>query len=123
FHMNIMAAGIVNAMDAGKYLQLARPVGSSHESLPYRAVFIRDHQEIQQPGPTYIFTSWNRTNEQTKDMKKCKTLAKFMSMEVSIDRTTTGGPTILRSMRWINGLCFFHGDERVPFVFPWPESL
>ncbi|KAF2179577.1 hypothetical protein K469DRAFT_693945 [Zopfia rhizophila CBS 207.26] len=70
FCMDLMAACIVNAVDTRKYLQLARPVGGSPRAgrgTPYRAVFVSDRHELQCSGPTYIFTSWTRTEEQSQD--------------------------------------------------------
>lgn len=78
---------------------------------------------MQRLGPTYIFTLWTRTNEQVRDMVECKTLAKYVSMEVSVDRVAQHGLASLRSKRWTNGLCFFDGETKSPFIFAWPESL
>lgn len=123
--MDMMAACIVDAMDTGKYLQLARSTEASSaggRSIPYRALFIRDRQEMQQPGPTYIFTSWARTDERAGDTMKSRTIAKYMSVEVSLDETIHG-MTCLATKQWINGLCFFGGEKKTSFVFPWPEAL
>lgn len=126
FTMDEMAAYLVDAMDAGKYLQVARIVsgssGADHDT-SYRAVFARDRNEIQRTGPTYIFTSWARTNEMIQDEVKCHTLAKYVSMEVSLDRKVKGQVQGLTSKRWTNGLCFFWGEIKTPFVFAWPKFL
>jgi len=123
--MDLMAACIVGAMDAGKYLQLARPVrGPSKGHNPsYRAVFIRDKCDIQRSGPGYIFTSWAPTKEAIAQSNKCKTLAKYVSLEVAIGEMNGSEFWGLRSRKWVNGLCFFDREEKSPFVFPWPEAL
>lgn len=123
FVMDVMAAYVVNAMDTGKYLQVARLVsGSAHDSR-YRAVFVRDRNEIKRSGPTHVFTSWARANELTqKDMKR-KTLAKYVSIEVSLDEKEQRQARSLRSRGWTNGLCFFGGESKFSFVFAWPKSL
>ena len=126
FAMNVMAACIVNAMDTGKYLQVAHPIGLSPREgrgKPYRALFVRDLHDMKRSGPTYVFTSWTPTNEQIGETMKRKTLAKYVSMEVSVDGDVTSGSTSLRMKRWTNGLCFFSGETKVPFVFAWPETL
>ncbi|OCK74398.1 hypothetical protein K432DRAFT_409897 [Lepidopterella palustris CBS 459.81] len=126
FCMNMMAARIVNAMDTGKYLQLARPIGGfprKGRGIPYRAVFIRDRHELQRSGSAYIFTSWTRTEEPDGDRLKCKKIAKYVSMEVSVEGTTWDEPVRLRSKGWTNGLCFFDGEMKFPFAFAWPESF
>jgi hypothetical protein len=122
--MDAMAAYIVDAMDTGKYLQVACLSGPSGVGRgAYRAIFVRDRSEIQRPGPTYVFTSWMRTKKQARNGVECKTLAKYVSMEVSLDQTAQRSPQILRSKGWINGLCFFRGEMKSSFVFAWPKSL
>ncbi|KAF2464806.1 uncharacterized protein BDR25DRAFT_346578 [Lindgomyces ingoldianus] len=124
FVMDIMATSIVDAMDDGKYLQLARPVGgfpTTGRGIPYGAMFARDRSELQCPGPTYIFTSWARTKKQSEDTMQCKTLAKYVSVEVGVD--VCDKLVSLRTKKWINGLCLFRGQKKYPFIFPWPESL
>lgn len=123
--IDAMAAYIVDAMDTRKYLQVARLSGPSgaRQGMPYRAIFVRDRSEIQGSGPTYVFTSWMRTNEQAQDEVECKTLAKYVSMEVSLNQMAQRPFRILRSKRWTNGLCFFWGETKSSFVFAWPKSL
>lgn len=48
------------------------------------------------------FFSWARTEEQLQDRSKCKKLAKYVSIEVRIDRTTGDGLVKLRAKRWTN---------------------
>jgi hypothetical protein len=62
FCMYMMAAYIVNAVDAGKYLQLARPVDGSCPRVPYRAIFVRDRHELR-PQPPFVFTSVEKLKE------------------------------------------------------------
>jgi hypothetical protein len=124
--IDVMAACIVNGMDNGKYLQVARlvkkPPGGGL-SIPCRAIFVRDHNEMQRPGPTYVFTSWSRTKDWVGEKVECKTLAKYVSMEVSFDEMAQHGVPSLRSQRWINGLCFFDGEMKSQVIFAWPDSL
>ncbi|KAF2676093.1 hypothetical protein K458DRAFT_425038, partial [Lentithecium fluviatile CBS 122367] len=123
--MDVMAAYLVNAMDTGKYLQVARLVSGSagaHDSR-YRAIFVRDCNEIKRSGPTHVFTSWARTKEQIQEDVKCKSLAKYVSIEVSLDKNEQCHVRSLRSRGWTNGLCFFRGEIKSPFVFAWPKSL
>jgi hypothetical protein len=124
--INVMAACIVDGMDTGKYLQIARIVGEQPEggqSRPCRAIFVRDLEEMQRPGPRYVFTSWTPTKARLGDEVECKILAKYVSMEVIFDKRAQHGVPSLRGKRWINGLCFFAGEKKSPFVFAWPESL
>jgi hypothetical protein len=124
--MNAMASGIVDAMDTGKYLQLARPVGGSLDSgrgVPYRAILIRDHRDLQSAGPTHIFTSWSRTKKQNQGEMETKRQAKYVSIEVGVDQDTSDGTVRLKTKKWVNGLCFFDGERKFPFIFEWPESL
>lgn len=125
FVMDVMAASVVDAMDTGKYLQVARLVRDSvgaHDSR-YRAVFVRDRNEIKRSGPTHAFTSWARTKEQIQEDVKRKTLAKYVSMEVSLNENEQRQVRILKSRGWMNGICFFGGEIKSSFVFAWPESL
>ena len=126
FAMDLMAACVVNAMDRGDYLQVAHSVRQSpghSRGIPYRAVFVRKHCEIQRSGPSYIFTSWSRTKDQVQDTTKCRSLAKYVSMEVSANEITSVGVTGLKIKGWVNGLCFFNGGMGSSFMFPWPDSL
>ncbi|KAF2022451.1 hypothetical protein EK21DRAFT_119761 [Setomelanomma holmii] len=121
-----MASGILDAMDTGKYLQLARPVGrllSSGRGIPYRAILIRDRGDLQNVGPTYVFTSWSRTNKQNQDKMESKKIAKYVCIVVDVDAGLSDGTVRLKSKTWINGLCFFDGEKEFPFVFEWPDSL
>ncbi|KAF2809960.1 uncharacterized protein BDZ99DRAFT_462590 [Mytilinidion resinicola] len=122
--MDMMAACIVNAIDSKKYLQLARPIGGlpkGGRGVPYRAIFTRDRDELRHSGPTYIFTSWSRTKERKQEASQYRSLAKYVSVEVSIN--TTNGLARLKNRKWANGLCFFDGEANHPFVFEWPDSL
>jgi hypothetical protein len=86
--MNVMASSIVDAMDTGKYLQLARPVGGSLDSgrgVPYRAILVRDHDDLQSVGSTYVFTSWSRTNKHNKGIMETRKIAKYVSLVVGVD--------------------------------------
>ncbi|KAF2023777.1 hypothetical protein EK21DRAFT_118436 [Setomelanomma holmii] len=124
--MNAMASGIVDALDTGRYLQLARPVGGSLDSgrgVPYRAILVRDRGDLQNVGPTYVFTSWSRTNKQNSDKMESRKIAKYVSIVVDVDEGLSDGIVRLKSKTWINGLCFFDGEKKFPFVFEWPDSL
>jgi hypothetical protein len=64
--MNAMASSIVDAIGTGRYLQLAYPIGGtlgSGRGIPYRAILVRDRDDLRSAGSTYVFTSWNRTNK------------------------------------------------------------
>lgn len=120
FVMDLMAAHIVDAMDTGKYLQVARLVGSSPSGgriMPYRAIFVREKHEMQRSGPGYIFTSWTCTAESVRNSTTCKRLAKYASMEVDVGKTMGHGLEGLITKTWTNGLCFFSG-EKLFFCFP-----
>jgi hypothetical protein len=124
--MNVMASSVVDAMDTGKYLQLARPVGGSLDSgrgIPYRAILVRDHDDLQSVGSTYVFTSWSRTNKHNKGIMETRKIAKYVSLVVGVDQGVGNGTVRLKIKRWINGLCFFDGEKKFPFVFEWPDSL
>ncbi|KAH8693457.1 hypothetical protein GQ44DRAFT_832700 [Phaeosphaeriaceae sp. PMI808] len=126
--MNAMASGVVDAMDTRKYLQFARPVGRSPGSgrgIPYRAIFVRDRGDLQNVGSTsaYIFTSWSRTNKHNKDEMQCRKIARYVSLEVGVDEEVSNETVKLRSKKWVNGLCFFEGEKKFPFVFEWPDLL
>jgi hypothetical protein len=124
--MNVMASSIVDAMDTGKYIQLARPVGNSLDSgrgVPYRALLVRDRNDLHSLGATYVFTSWSRTSRHRKGITETRKLAKYVSLVVDVGKDVESGPAMLKSNKWINGLCFFDGEEKSPFVFKWPDSL
>ncbi|KAF1828973.1 hypothetical protein BDW02DRAFT_651685 [Decorospora gaudefroyi] len=124
--MNAMASGIVDAMDTGKYLQLACPVGGSLDSgggVPYRAILVRDRVDLQSVGSTYVFTSWSRTNKHNEGIMETRKIAKYVSLVVDVDEGVENGISRLKTKRWINGLCFFDGEKKFPFVFEWPCSL
>jgi hypothetical protein len=124
--MNAMASSIVDAMDTGKYLQLARPIGGSLDSgrgVPYRAILVRDHGDLQSVGSTYVFTSWSRTNKHNKGIMETRKIAKYVSLVVDVEEGVENATVRLKSKRWINGLCFFDGEKKFPFVFEWPYSL
>jgi len=126
FAMDVMAAGIVDAMDTGQYLQIARLIkGSSRggQGKSCHTVFVRDYNERHSSGPTYVFTSWTRTDNQVGDEATCKALAKYASMEVSFDGKARHGMGSLKSKRWINGLCFFDGEVKSSYIVAWPDSL
>jgi hypothetical protein len=124
--MNAMANSIVDAMDAGKYLQLAYPVGeslSSGRGIPYRAILVRDRDDLRSTGSTYVFTSWNRTKKRIDGIMASRKIAKYVSIVVEVDKGLGNRTVGLKSKAWINGLCFFDGEKKVPFVFKWPDSL
>jgi hypothetical protein len=124
--MNVMAACIVNAMDNGLYLRLARPVGGSPNQgrgIPYCGIFVQTHMALQQPGPTYVFSSWTCTREHARGDMTSRRVAKYASIEVCVDEETDREIVRLRSKKWINGLCFFEGEKKSPFVFAWPKCL
>lgn len=126
FVMDLMAAHVVDAMDSGKYLQVARLVGRSSAeggTMPYRAIFVREKHEIQRSGPGYIFTSWTSTAENVRNSTTCKRLAKYASIEVDVGKCMEHSSRGLRTKNWANGLCFFLGERNSSFVFPWPESF
>jgi hypothetical protein len=124
--MNAMASAIVDAMDTGKYLQVARPVGGSLDSgqgVPYRAIFIRDRDDLQVGGSKYVFTSWSRTNKSQEGRLESRRIAKYVSLEVRVHEDISKGPAKLAIKKWVNGLCFFRGEKRSLFVFKWPYAL
>jgi hypothetical protein len=124
--MGAMASAIVDAMDTGKYLQLARPVSGPLDSgrgVPYRAILISDRGDLQSVGPTYVFTSWSRTNKRIKGEMESRKIAKYVSIVVDVDDGCDDRTVRLKSKAWINGLCFFDGGKKFPFVFKWPDLL
>jgi hypothetical protein len=124
--MDAMASAIVDAMDTGKYLQLARSVSGPLDlgrGVPYRAILIRDRSDLQSVGPTYVFTSWSRTNKRIEGKMESRKIAKYVSIVVDVDEGCDDRTVRLKSKAWINGLCFFDGEEKFPFVFKWPDSL
>lgn len=119
--MELMAAHVVDAMDSGKYLQVARLVeGLSAEggTMPYRAISVREKHEMQRSGPGYIFTSWISTAENVRNSTTCKRLAKYASIEVDVGKCMEHSRRGLRTKNWANGLCFFSGERNSSFVFP-----
>lgn len=124
--MDIMAVSLLRAIDSKKYIQLARPIGGKVQTgrgIPYRAIFVRDRHELQIPGPKFAFTSWSRTQQCIEDRREWKTLATYASLEVEVDGKTQDGLPVLKTKAWLNGLSFFNGERKFPFVFAWPESL
>jgi hypothetical protein len=124
--MNAMASGIVDAMDTGRYIQLARPLSRGLDSgrgVPYRAILIRDRSDLQSAGPNYIFTSWSRTKKQTQGKMETSRLAKYVSVEVGVDQQRSDEIVRLKTKKWVNGLCFFDGEKKLPFIFEWPKFL
>lgn len=124
--MNAMASAIVDAMDTGKYLQLARPLGGPLDSgrgVSYRAILIRDRDDLQIPGSKYVFTSWSRTNKRHDGKMESRRIAKYVSLEVGVHKDVRDGPGRLEIKKWVNGLCFFEGEKKFPFIFDWPHSL
>jgi hypothetical protein len=124
--LNAMASSIVDAMDTGKYLQLAYPIGESLDSgrrTSYRAILVRDRDDLRCAGSTYVFTSWSRTNRRIKGIMESRKIAKYVSIVVDVDEELSQRIVRLESKAWINGLCFFDGEKKFPFVFKWPDSL
>jgi hypothetical protein len=124
--MNAMAGSIVDAMDTGKYLQLAYPIGKSLDSrrrIPYRAILARDRDDLRSAGSTYVFTSWSRTNKRIEGIMESRKIAKYVSIVVDVAEGLGHRTVRLKSKAWINGLCFFDGEKKFPFVFEWPDSL
>jgi hypothetical protein len=120
--MNVIASSIVNAIDTRKYLQLARPVSSSLDAgrgVPYRAILVRDRDDLQSVGSTYVFTSWSRTNKHSKGIMETRKIAKYVSLVVNVDESVENGTVRLKSKRWINRLCFFNREKKFHFVFKW----
>lgn len=110
-----MAACIVNSMDDGRYLQVVYPIRSSSDEergVPYRALFVRELEDVQRLGPKYVFTSWTRTFEKDENMMQTKNLAKYVCIEVDVEMHATHGRPILRTKKWTNGLCFFSGEAK-----------
>jgi hypothetical protein len=86
--MNVMASSLVDVMDTGKYFQLVRPVsGSLHtgRGAPYRAILVRDRDDLHSVGATYVFTSWSGTNKHNKGIMETRKIAKYVSTTVSVD--------------------------------------
>lgn len=86
---NAMASAIVDAMDTGKYFQLARPLGrslGSGKGASYRAILIRDRDDLQIAGSKYLFTSWSPTHKCRKGIMKSRKIAKYVSLEVGVHR-------------------------------------
>jgi hypothetical protein len=50
-------------------------------------------------------------------------IAKYVSVIVDVDEELGNRTVRLKSKTWINGLCFFDGEKKFPFVFKWPDSL
>jgi hypothetical protein len=124
--MNAMASSIVDAMDTGKHLQLAHPVGGSlgpRQGVPYRAIIVRDREDLQTKGSAYVFTSWIRTNKRREGKMESRKIAKYVSLEVGVYEDVRSGTVRLENKKWVNGLCFFEGEKKFPFVFEWPHSL
>lgn len=122
--LNIMADHIVKAMDAGKPLQLGLPVLSHPKAYnSYRAIFVRNHHECEDPRKSFIFTSWSCTRKGSSDGGVTRFPAKYVSLEVKRDGYAASGQEALRTKRWTNGLCFFDGEKTRDFLFPWPRSL
>ncbi|KAI9854838.1 MAG: hypothetical protein M1813_000854 [Trichoglossum hirsutum] len=87
---------------------------------PYRGIFIHeDSDENDDEGnEAYMFTAFKARGENWEDMDK------YISLQVELDSSRRhGGCTRLIVKRWVNGLCFFHGEPLRTFVFPWPPSL
>ena len=117
---DMMAAHVINAIITGRGIRF----GCLHSRLPktYRAIFVCDRTN-RADTDSWIFTSWNRTEEILSDELQQRRLAKYVSVGVKLDGYRPGGTTRLRMTRWINGLCFFEGETMSEFVFPWPESF
>jgi hypothetical protein len=100
--MNVMASNIVDAMDTEKYIQLARPIGDSINSgrgVPYRAIIVRDRNDLHCIGATYAFTSWSRTNKHNRGIMETRKLAKYVSLVVGVDEDVDCGPAMLKSKK------------------------
>ncbi|OCK75459.1 hypothetical protein K432DRAFT_308464 [Lepidopterella palustris CBS 459.81] len=124
FCMSMMAHQIVKAMDAGKPLQLGLLIRNNPKAYgSYQAIFVRNYREFHDPRKSFIFTSWSCTREYASEEFLTRNPAKYVSLEVVRGGQTSDGCQTLRTKRWVNGLCFFAGEQIRDFVFPWPQSL
>lgn len=48
---------------------------------------------------------------------------KYVSLEIDIDGQRANGIPLLRTRRWLNGLCFFSREAEMDVTFAWPPEL
>lgn len=73
--------------------------------------------------PTYAFTAWSgRSDDSDKNVEESQ-LDKYVSLEVAMDEERANGIPLLRTKRWLNGLCFFGREAEMDVTFAWPPGL
>ena len=121
-HKDLMAGEVVQAIESGKNLHLARLVPISHEKRlkyahsPYRGIFIKE-SGVKWTTNSYVFTASSPAGESLDK------IAKHVSLKVNCCGSTRKGLPRLIITKWINGLCFFDGCPSREVVFPWPTPL
>jgi hypothetical protein len=123
--MDIMAIQVIAAMDKGLPLLLGRLIDAEHREseAPYRAIFVRDYAVIREDDKALVFTSWTGTQESCDDEFAQRRPAKYVSLVVDRNGKTSRGVPKLLNKRWVNGLCFFKGEQTGRVLFPWPACL
>ncbi|KAI5862509.1 hypothetical protein GGS23DRAFT_570549 [Durotheca rogersii] len=115
-----MAKELATAVSEGRLLRLGALWSPSDKYSPYRGIFICD-QSGPDNLPDYVFTA-SREKEAGHDRHLPDDVDRHVSLEV--DYTVGKGQLpLLRTRRWIHGLCFFYGCPRIDVVFPWPSTI
>lgn len=126
-YMDLMADSIGAAIREGKTLVLGRLPNRADESKEYSGIFVASDSNVRsyQLCDSYAFTAWKGVGSDTRAAVEETRLDKFVSLEVDLDEDASNGEDrpVLRTKRWMNGLCFFTKNDEKHVTFPWPRGL
>ena len=73
--------------------------------------------------PAFAFTAWSgRSEDDDRNIEESQ-IDKYVSLEVEVDEERANGIPMLRTKRWLNGLCFFSRAAEMDVTFAWPPGL
>ncbi|KAL1648442.1 hypothetical protein SLS58_002197 [Diplodia intermedia] len=73
--------------------------------------------------PAFAFTAWSgRSEDDDRNIEESQ-IDKYVSLEVEVDEERANGMPVLRTNRWMNGLCFFGREAEMDVTFAWPPGL
>lgn len=83
-----------------------------------------ENESLSQPFvSTYAFTAWSGRSEDDDRNVEESQIDKYVSLEVAVDEERANGIPLLRTKRWLNGLCFFSREAEMDVTFAWPPGL
>ncbi|OJD31714.1 heterokaryon incompatibility [Diplodia corticola] len=73
--------------------------------------------------PAVAFTAWSgRSQDDDRNIEESQ-IDKYVSLAVEVDEERANGIPVLRTNRWLNGLCFFSREAEMDVTFAWPPGL